>query len=476
MKHLTPLLLLASALVSFAEEKRPNFLFIITDDQRWDAIAAVQKEQGDKARFPWLQTPALDKLKSQSASFRSAFCTTSLCSPSRAGFLTGQHTHTHGVTNNHTPLPLDSTSYATVLKENGYRTGYVGKWHMGNQDERPGFDFSASFRGQGKFFNCPVVVRKDGERKEVIADKWIDDASTDFAIDFLRENKDRPFLLTVGFKSVHGPREPHADYSSTYTGEKAQPVPNLAAYAPFRAPNAGNPRSANPGNPNLLNYFRTLSSADRSLGRLLSEVDALGLDKNTVVIFTSDNGYYLGEHGLGDKRSAYDESLRLPLLVRSPFHDTKKTPTDPIVLNLDLAPTIVDLAGIPLPKAFQGRSLKPLLEGSTPADWRKDFLYEYFYETNFRNPTIVAVRTEKEKLVTYPGREEWNEIFEVREDPYELVNQFNNTGKAGLRQNLEKRLGELKTETAYQIPKSIDPDRFGEEKPARAAGRNKAKR
>ncbi|HEY1123414.1 MAG TPA: sulfatase/phosphatase domain-containing protein, partial [Haloferula sp.] len=295
-------------------------------------------------------------------------------------------------------------------------------------------------------------------------------------IDFLRENKDRPFLLTVGFKSVHGPREPHADYSSTYTGEKAQPVPNLAAYAPFRAPNAGNPRSANPGNPNLLNYFRTLSSADRSLGRLLSEVDALGLDKNTVVIFTSDNGYYLGEHGLGDKRSAYDESLRLPLLVRSPFHDTKKTPTDPIVLNLDLAPTIVDLAGIPLPKAFQGRSLKPLLEGSTPADWRKDFLYEYFYETNFRNPTIVAVRTEKEKLVTYPGREEWNEIFEVREDPYELVNQFNNTGKAGLRQNLEKRLGELKTETAYQIPKSIDPDRFGEEKPARAAGRNKAKR
>jgi len=465
-------LFIAASLSSLAEEaKRPNFLFILTDDQRWDAIAAVQQEQGDKARFPWLKTPALDRLKSQSASFRNTFCTTSLCSPSRASFLTGQYTHSHGVTNNHTPLPLDSTSYATVLKEHGYRTGYVGKWHMGNQDERPGFDFSASFRGQGKFFNCPVVVRKDGERKEVIADKWIDDASADFAIEFLRENKDRPFLLTVGFKSVHGPREPHPDHAQSYTGEKARPVPNLTAYAPFRPANTGGARKTDPGNPNLLNYFRTLTSADRSLGRLLEEVDTLGLDKNTVVIFTSDNGYYLGEHGLGDKRSAYEESLRLPLLVRSPFHDVKKAAVDPIVLNLDLASTIVDLAGLPVPKSFQGRSLKPLLEGNAPADWRKDFLYEYFYERNFRNPPIVAVRTEREKLVTYPGREEWNQIFEVREDPYELVDHHGNTGKAELRQHLEKRLEALKAETGYKIPDSADPDRFGSEKPARKAKR-----
>ena len=464
-------LFFAITLSALAEDKRPNFLFILTDDQRWDAIAAVQDEQGDKARFPWLETPALDRLKSQSASFRNAFCTTSLCSPSRASFLTGQYTHTHGVSNNHTPFPLGSTTYASVLKQHGYHTGYVGKWHMGNQDERPGFDFSASFRGQGKFFHCPVVVRKNGERKEVIADKWIDDASADFAIDFLRENKERPFLLTVGFKSVHGPREPHADYKESYTGEKARPVPNLTAYAPFRPENAASPRNANPGNPNLLNYFRTLTSADRSLGRLLGELDTLGLDKNTIVIFTSDNGYYLGEHGLGDKRSAYEESLRLPLLIRSPFHDTKNSAIEPIVLNIDLAPTIVDLAGVPIPSSFQGSSLKPLLEGNKPSAWRKDFLYEYFYERNFRNPPVLGVRTENEKLVTYPGREAWNEIFEVRKDPYELANQHGNTEKAGLRGQLEKRLEEIKQETGYKLPESADPDRFGTEKPGRAAKR-----
>ena len=465
------LILLASTLASFAEEKRPNFLFIITDDQRWDAIAAVQKEQGDNARFPWLDTPALDRLKGQSASFRNAFCTTSLCSPSRASFLTGQYTHTHGVTNNHSPFPAEATTYATVLQKSGYRTGYVGKWHMGNEDQRPGFDFSASFRGQGKFFNCPVIVRKDGERKDIVADKWIDDASADFAIDFLRENKNRPFLLTVGFKSVHGPREPHPDHKSSYSGDKVRPVPNLGAYAPFLPEKKASPARDNPGNPKLLDYFRTLTSADRSLGRLLDEVDALGLDKNTIVIFTSDNGYYLGEHGLGDKRSAYEESLRLPLLVRSPFHDETKSAVQPIVLNIDLAPTIVDLAGLPVPSSFQGKSLKPLLEGNKPDTWRKDFLYEYFYERNFRNPPVVAIRTENEKLVTYPGRDAWNQLFEVREDPYELANHYANSEKTGLRQRLETRLEELKRETAYKLPESADPDRFGSEKPARAAAR-----
>jgi len=472
MKLSLPLLFL-SALSLFAESKKPNFLFVITDDQRWDAIASIQKEQGDKARFPWLKTPSLDRLKSESATFRNAFCTTSLCSPSRASFLTGQYTHNHGVPNNHTPLPADSNTYASVLKENGYRTGYVGKWHMGNQSERPGFDFSASFQGQGKFFDCPVTVRKNGEEKQIIADKWIDDASTDYAIDFLRENKDQPFLLTVGFKSVHGPREPHGDFKAEYDGQKASSVPNLGSPAPFKPEAATNPRNADPGNNNLLNYFRTLTSADRSLGRLLDELNSLGLDKNTIVIFTSDNGYYLGEHGLGDKRSAYEESLRLPLLIRSPFHKVKGESITPIVLNIDLASTIVDLAGAAAPSSFQGRSLKPLLEKNPPADWRKDFLYEYFYERNFRNPTILAVRTEKSKLVTYPGREHWNELFDISGDSYELTNLHAYPDSEPLRKQLEGRLEELKKETGYKIPANNDPDNFGNEKPA--GPRRKAK-
>lgn len=457
-------LLFASALSLFAEAKRPNFLFVITDDQRWDAIASIQKEQGDKARFPWLKTPSLDKLKTQSASFRNAFCTTSLCAPSRASFLTGQYAHNHDIANNHTPLPLDSTTYASVLKQNGYRTGYIGKWHMGDQADRPGFDFSASFRGQGKFFQCPVTINKDGEKKDVIVDKWIDDASADYGIEFLRENKDRPFLLTVGFKSVHGPREPHGDFAKEYSGEEAQPVPNLGSLAPFRPEGA---RNVDPGSDNVLNYFRTLTSADRSLGRLLDELDSLGLDKNTFVIFTSDNGYYLGEHGLGDKRSAYEESLRLPLLIRSPFHDVKGTTIDPIVLNIDLPSTIVDLAGVPAPSSFQGKSLKPLLERNTPENWRKDFLYEYFYERNFNNnPTILAVRTENSKLITYPGRGQWNELFDVREDSYELTNLHGYPDSAPLLKQMETRLEELKRETGYKIHANTDPDNFGKEKPA----------
>lgn len=457
------LFLLATTFTVFAEGTRPNFLFVITDDQRWDAIESIQKEQGDNARFPWLKTPSLDRLKSQSATFRNAFCTTSLCSPSRASFLTGQYVHNHDVPNNHTPLAENNATYASVLRQNGYRTGYIGKWHMGDQDERPGFDYSASFRGQGKFFNCPVVIRKDGERKEVTASKWIDDASADYAVDFLRENKDRPFLLTVGFKSVHGPREPHADFKDNYAGEKANAVPNLDSPAPFRPEGANNPRNANPGNDNLLNYFRTLTSADRSLGRILGELDLLGLDKNTIVIFTSDNGYYLGEHGLGDKRSAYEESLRLPLLIRSPFHDVKGSSIEPIVLNIDLASTIVDLAGLPAPSSFQGKSLRPLLEKKTPDDWRTDFLYEYFYERNFRNPTLLAVRTLDSKLVIYPGKEDWNELFDLKNDPYETSNIHSDNTE--LRKKLETRLEELKEETGYKEPANPDPDNFGNEKP-----------
>jgi arylsulfatase A-like enzyme len=464
MKLLSLGILLASALTSFAQPKRPNFLFIYTDDQRWDALGFVQKQQGEKARFPWLQTPNLDKLRSQGAHFSNAFCTTSLCSPSRATFLTGQYAHTHGVTNNHTALPPGTVTYATLLQQAGYATGFVGKWHMGNQPERPGFDFSASFNGQGKFYNCPVTVRKNGEVKQVVAEKWIDDASADFAIGFLKENKDKPFSLTVSFKSVHGPREPEADFKTTYADAKANPVPNLKIASPFR-PDAKSGTSYQ--GENLRDYFRTLTSADRSLGRLLDELDSLGLDKNTVVIFTSDNGYYQGEHSLGDKRSAYEESMRLPFIVRTPFSNVAGKTIDPIILNVDIAPTLLDYAGVAIPKEIQGRSLRPLLEEKPPADWRKSFLYEYFYERNFKNPTILGLRTTTDKIIIYPGREQWNEIYEVDKDPYELTNQFNNPDHADLKKQLLSELERLKQETRFRIPSNVDPDNFGNETPKR---------
>lgn len=466
---LTTLLLIAAALTASGEVRKPNFLFVYTDDQRWDAMGFIQKEQGEKARFPWLQTPNLDRLRGESAWFRNAFCTTSLCSPSRASFLTGQYAHTHGVTNNHTPFPAGAVTYATLLRGAGYATGFVGKWHMGSQPERPGFDFSASFDGQGKFYNCPFLVQKNGERKNVIAPQWVDDASADFAIGFLRENKERPFSLTVGFKSVHGPRQPHGDFKDAYPGEKAGAAPNLKSIPPFRedAPPGG---GGNTRGENLLDYFRTLSSADRSLGRLLDELKTLGLDQQTIVIFTSDNGYYLGEHSLGDKRSAYEESIRLPFLIRSPFSNTRAKTIEPMVLNIDIAPTLLDFAGVEIPKEMQGRSLRPLLEDRPPADWRKSYLYEYFYERNFRNPTILGLRTLDDKIITYPGHPGWTEVYEVTQDPYELTNQHDNPDKAELKKKLLEELERLKRETQFRIPENIDEDRFGKEKPKAAKG------
>ncbi|GAA5121954.1 sulfatase [Luteolibacter yonseiensis] len=469
MRILSLGILLATVFTALAQEKRPNLLFIYTDDQRWDALGFIQKQQGGKARFPWLKTPNLDRLRSQGAHFSNAFCTTSLCSPSRATFLTGQYTHTHGVTNNHTPLPPGTVTYATLLQKAGYTTGFVGKWHMGNQPERPGFDFSASFDGQGKFYDCPVTIRKNGGVRQVIEEKWIDDASADYAIGFLRENKDKPFSLTVGFKSVHGPREPETDFKAAYAGSEAVPVPSLQLTSPFR-PEAKNGNSYR--GENLLNYFRTLTSADRSLGRLLDELDKLGLDKNTVVIFTSDNGYYLGEHSLGDKRSAYEESIRLPFLIRSPFNNVSGKTIDPLVLNIDIAPTLLDFAGVEIPKEIQGRSLRPLLEEKPPADWRKSFLYEYFYERNFKNPTILGLRTTTDKIIVYPGREQWNEIYEVGKDPYELTNQFNNPDHADLKKQLLSELERLKQETRFQVPSTVDPDNFGNENPKRGKNRD----
>lgn len=469
MKLISLGILFATALAAFAQPKRPNFLFIYTDDQRWDALGFIQKQQGEKARFPWIQTPNLDRLRSQGAHFSNAFCTTSLCSPSRATFLTGQYAHTHGVTNNHTALPPGTVTYATLLQQAGYATGFVGKWHMGNQPERPGFDFSASFNGQGKFYNCPVTVRKNGEVKQVIAEKWIDDASTDFAIGFLRENKDKPFSLTVGFKSVHGPREPEADFKAAYPDEKANPVPSLRIVSPFRPDAKG---GGSYQGENLRDYFRTLTSADRSLGRLLDELDSLGLDKNTVVIFTSDNGYSLGEHSLGEKRSAYEESMRLPFIIRTPFSNISGKTIDPIILSVDIAPTLLDFAEVEIPKEIQGRSLRPLLEDHPPTDWRKSFLYEYFYERNFKNPTILSLRTTTDKIIIYPGHEEWNEIYEVGKDPYELTNQFSNPDRADLKKQLLAELEKLKQETRFRIPANVDPDNFGKESPKRGKDRD----
>lgn len=437
---------------------KPNFLFIYTDDQRWDALSCVQKEQGEKGRFPWFQTPHMDRIAREGVRFRNAFVVNSLCAPSRSNFVTGQYSHLNGVVNNHTPAPLDRINHATELKKAGYITGYFGKWHHGQQAERPGFDVYASFLGQGKFVDCPINVNG----KTTPSTGWVDDVTTDYAIKFIRENKEKPFDMVVGFKSPHGPRTPPARAAKRFEGETFRPVPNLTAVAPYRVNNPGARKgqpNANPAaNGGQLDYFRTISAVDDCVGRLLDVLDELKLAENTVVIFSSDNGYYLGEHGLGDKRSAYDESLRIPMLVRYPKGVAAGKTMDQMVLNIDLAPTLLDLAGVAIPSSMQGRSWKPLFEGKGD-NWRKSYFYCYFFERGFNTPTTTALRTNRAKLIKYPGHDEWTELFDLQNDPYELKNLYKEPAAKSLREQLEAEYAAQSKAIGFTIPPYADQEK-----------------
>jgi arylsulfatase A-like enzyme len=453
-------LVLLSAFSNQAAARKPNFLFIYTDDQRWDAMGVVQKEQGTRARFPWFETPNMDRMAAEGVRFRNAFVTLSLCAPSRAAFLTGRYNHLNGVANNHTFFPEDNVTHATLLRAAGYATAYIGKWHMGGQrGQRPGFDYSASFIGQGKYVDCPFEING----KPTPTTGWVDDVATDYAIEFMKEHRDKPFSMVVGFKACHGPTDPPERARERFAGKKARPVPNLSARAIYRSEDE-TPRGKGKGagtnsngevNVNL-NYFRCISAADGNLGRLLKALDELGIADDTVVVFASDNGFYNGEHGLGDKRSAYDESLRIPMLVRCPKLFPNGKVRDEMVLNIDLAPTFLELAGVRVPSQMQGRSWVPLLEDKK-TDWRKSFLAEYFYERPFAGtPTMVAVRTADAKLIKYPGHDEWTELFDLANDPYETRNLAGDSNHKKLLERMKNEFESQVKAVDFRIPADAD--------------------
>jgi len=419
-------ILAALALVSavHAADRRPNFIFLIADDQRWDAMGVVQREHGDKARYPWFETPGMDRMAAEGVRFRNAFITHSICSPGRAGFLTGQYSHVNGVMDNGTHFPVDSVTHATLLRDAGYRTAYFGKWHMGNQNgPRPGFQHSASFINQGIYQDCPFEINGG-----MTATKgWVDDVTTDMAIDWLKQNHDagKPFSMVIGFKSPHNRRGGEnlpERLRNLYEGKTTRRTPNCDIAAVYHKPLTGEDMGMERGlsaNSVHLDYLRHIKGIDENLGRVLDVLDELNLADDTVVVYTSDNGYYLGERGLGDKRALYEEGLRLPFLVRYPRLFPKGIPVDEMVLNIDLAPTYLDLAGLPAHPGMQGTSFKELAMGNHPAGWRSSFLAYYRKELG-DTPTCRAVRTADAKLIVYPNRPEWTEVYDLKNDPYEL--------------------------------------------------------
>lgn len=457
------LLVLAVALAGpllRAAADRPDIVFIYCDDLRWDALGVVQREQGAAGRFPWLQTPHLDRLAAQSTRFRESFVVTSLCSPGRAAVMTSRYGHATGIIGNGAHLPPETPTFAQQLRGAGYTTAYVGKWHMRDQRERPHYDFVASFVGQGRYFDCPILLNGT----ETPTQGWIDDVSADYAVRFVeKQPADKPFFLWLGFKSPHGPRggaNLPDRVKSLYADAVSRPTPNTGLTAIFNRgaadPAATPPAKTKAGNPGQAqahrDYFRHVTALDDAVGRLLDALARTGRADRTLVIFTSDNGYYLGEHGLGDKRSAYDESLRVPLLVRTPGQ-TRATTSDAMVLNLDYAPTVLDYAGAAALPGAQGRSLRAPLAGTVPPEWRTAFFYEYFREANFASPTVLAVRTATHKRIVYPGNPDWTEVFDLRADPYETRNLAADAALAG---PLRERQEALAREAGFKWPAGYD--------------------
>lgn len=431
--------------VAAAPATRPNIVFILVDDLRWDALGCTG--------HPFVETPNIDRIAREGALFRNAFVTTPLCSPSRGSFLTGRYVHSHGVRGNanNNALSHTLTTFPLLLQRSGYETAYVGKWHMGNDDSpRPGFDRWVSFKGQGQYLDPELNV--DG--KAAVAPGYITDLLSDHAAEFIRRPHAKPFAVYLAHKAVHGPFTPAERHKELYANQAIKRAPSARDTLegkPMLQRTVANLPPVGPGTGSgdmlIRNQLRTLVAIDEGVGRVIKALEETNQLDNTLLVFTSDNGYLWGEHGLGDKRPAYEESLRIPLLARYPKLIKQGQSLEQMVLNVDIAPTFLDLAGVPTPANVHGRSFLPILRGENP-NWRTTFLSEYFMEPGFpRIPSWQAVRTERWKYIHYTELEGMDELYDLKADPYELKNLVGDAASAKMMADLKAELERLLKQT-----------------------------
>ena len=437
---LSAVLLLAAGPASSVAADRPNVLVVLVDDLRWDEIGC--------AGHPFVRTPGIDRIAREGARFRNAFCTTPLCSPVRASLLTGQYAHHHGIIDN-TNRSREShrlVTFPRILHSSGYETGYVGKWHMGNDDTaRPGFDYWVCMAGQGTSFD--PVLNENGTR--IKSTGHTTDVINDRAVRFVRRARTGPFCLYVAHKALHPELVQYDDGSiSDPGGSKFLPAPrhkHLYTDAPIPRrlnvtdsvedkpalcrPLEGLPplsRETGTADDTIRDRLRMLRAVDEGVAQLFAALEETGQLDNTVFVFTSDHGYWNGEHGLSvERRLAYEEALRIPLLVRYPPLVKQGTTVDDLALSIDLAPTLLDLADASTKHGMDGRSLVPLLAGNRPDDWRTSFLIEYYSDTVFpriRNMGYKAVRTLRHKYIHYTDLDGMDELYDLKNDPYEMNN------------------------------------------------------
>lgn len=421
--------------------ERPNFVFFLVDDQPFDALQS-------EGRYPFLQTPNMQRLEKEGVKFARAFSTMSLCSPSRASFLTGVYPHVHGVNQNHHAIDPDwerFPAYPQLLQEAGYETAFVGKLHMahrtGEAQVRPGYDYWLGFEGQGEYFD--PVLNENG--RDFRASGYMTDILTDYAIEWLETRRDpgKPFSLNLWHKAVHEPYLPPPRHADLYEGEVLPEPPYGTARETFRGkpewqrikqmdsrwreyvPVEAMPeREWDENNPRFMALLKTLKAVDESLGRMLASLEKTGELDNTIIIFGSDNGYFMGEHTYWDKRIAYEPSMRIPLLMRLPGPAEDGRVIDELVVNIDLAPTLLEFAGARVPAHIQGRSLAPLLAGRTPQDWRRAILFQYYVDEAYpyAGPTLLAARSDRYKLVDNNLENDIDEFYDLAADPGEMVN------------------------------------------------------
>lgn len=456
---------------------RPNIIFIMTDDHASHAMSCY----GSKIN----KTPNLDRLAKEGMLFQNSFCTNSICAPCRAVILTGKYSHINGVIDNRQKFDGSQQTFPKLLQNAGYETAMIGKWHL--KTDPTGFDYWNVLPGQGTYYN-PAMIEMDQRKKYT---GYTTDILTDHALKWLKERTgEKPFCLMYHHKAPHRRWEPGPKYLTMYddvtipepdnlfddysnrgraakeqdmsiektmtdTDLKLVPPKNLTAEQKKLWDAAYEPKNEAFRNANLTgkdlvrwkyqryikDYLRCIASVDENVGRVLDYLDETGLAKNTVVFYTSDQGFYLGDHGWFDKRFMYEESLRMPLLVRYPQEVKSGSVNNDIVLNLDFAETFLDFAGLPAPPDMQGRSIRKILQGKTPRDWRKSMYYHYYeYPAVHSVKRHYGIRTKRYKLIHfYNDIDEW-ELYDLKNDPREMNNIYNDPANAALISKLKTEL------------------------------------
>lgn len=448
--------------------KPRNVVFVLSDDHRYDAMSFMG--------HPFAKTPHMDAMAKNGVHLKNAFVTTSLCSPSRASILTGLYTFRHRVIDNQRAVPDGTLFFPQYLQKAGYKTGFIGKWHMGhaNDDPRPGFDYWFSFKGQGQYYPPGPNYTINDNGKRVPQDGYITPLLTRKAIEFLEQQNgaDEPFFLYLSHKAVHDPFTPEPKYKDSL---KDLPFEFPASSELLKDNLKNRPRwlldqrNSWHGMDFALHtgqsvegfykrYCEALRSVDDSVGAVVEQLKKMGIYEDTLVIYMGDNGFMFGEHGLFDKRVAYETSSRVPMLMQCPAIIKGGTVVDQVVANIDIAPTVMQAMGLKKPPHMDGQSFLPLAQGQS-IPWRDYFLYAYYWEQNYpQTPTHFSLRGDRYKYTTYYGLWDTDELFDIQSDPMEQKNLIHDPAFAKTKQQMQSRLYEMMDDLGgMQIP--LNPPR-----------------